>query len=73
MSWALSATGRRNTLTNLKASNLISTILLSQANNGARGNAATKIVMKPNCITTKYIHSYITYLVNIFKTNVYEW
>jgi len=51
MSWARSATGRCSTLTNLKASNLISIMLLSQANNGASGKAATKIVMKPNCIT----------------------
>ena len=51
ISCARSATGRRSTLTNLKASNLISTMLLSQANNGASGKAATKIVMKPNCMT----------------------
>ena len=46
-----SAIGRRSTVINLKASNLISTMLLSQANNGASGKAATKIVMKPNCMT----------------------
>ena len=51
ISWARSATGRRSTLTNLKASNLISMMLLSQANNGASGKAATKMVMKPNCMT----------------------
>ena len=54
ISWERSATGRRSTLINLKASNLISMMLFSQANNGASGKAATKMVMKPNCITKIY-------------------
>ena len=37
--------------TSLLASNRISIQLFSKANNGARGKAATKIVMKPNCST----------------------
>ena len=59
ISCALSATGRRSTLTNLNASSLISMTLLSQANNGASGKAATKIVMKPNCMTdnTEQLHN----------------
>ena len=69
MSWERSATGRRSTLTNLKASNLISTMLLSQANNGASGKAATKIVMKPNCMTENvYMHVNTT-----FKTINLRW
>ena len=51
MSWARSATGRRVSHTNFWASMRISSQLLRSANNGASGNAATKIVMKPNCNT----------------------
>lgn len=45
---ARSATGRRYSHTNLWASRRISTQLFRRAKSGARGNAATKIVMKPN-------------------------
>lgn len=51
MFWARSATGRRYSHTNLWASRRISTQLLRSANSGARGNAATKMVMKPNWST----------------------
>ena len=45
---ALSATALLVSQTNFWASSLISTQLLRRANRGARGKAATKIVMKPN-------------------------
>ena len=48
---ALSATARRVSQTNFWASSLISTQLLMRAKRGARGKAATKIVMKPNWST----------------------
>lgn len=51
ISWALSATGRRVSHTNLWASSRISTQLFSRANRGASGKAATNIVIKPNCST----------------------
>ena len=49
----LTPTGLLYEHTNFRASNLISKILLSKANRGARGNAATKIVTKPNCKTRR--------------------
>ena len=48
MSWARSAIGRLTSHTNLSESMRISKMLLASAKNGAKGNAATKIVMKPN-------------------------
>lgn len=51
MSWARSTTGRRYSVTNFWASKRISTQLLTRAKRGARGQAATKMVMKPNWIT----------------------
>ena len=48
---ARSATARRVSQTNFCASSRISTQLLSSAKKGARGKAATKMVMKPNCKT----------------------
>ena len=45
---ALSATALLVSQTNFWASSLISTQLLRRANRGARGKAATKIVMNPN-------------------------
>lgn len=48
---ARSATGRRYSHTNLWASRRTSAQLLSRAKSGARGNAATNIVMKPNWST----------------------
>lgn len=51
MSWARSATGRRYSHTNLRASRRISTQLLSRAKSGASGQAATKMVTNPNCST----------------------
>ena len=51
MSWALWATGLLQSFTILSESILISKILLARAKNGAKGKAATKIVMKPNWIT----------------------
>ena len=53
MSWALSAIGRLTSHTNLSESIRISKMLLASAKNGAKGNAATKIVMKPNWRTFK--------------------
>lgn len=47
----LTPTGLLYEHTNFRASSLISKTLLSKANRGARGNAATKIVTKPNCRT----------------------
>ena len=51
----LSATALLVSQTNFWASSLISTQLLRRANKGARGKAATKIVMKPNWRTGNYI------------------
>ena len=48
MSCARCATGRRRSHTILSESMRISKTLLASAKNGAKGNAATKIVMKPN-------------------------
>lgn len=48
MSWARSAIGRLTSHTNLSESIRISKMLLASAKKGAKGNAATKIVMKPN-------------------------
>lgn len=56
MSVALAGIGLLHCVTNLYASSLISIILLSKASKGASGKAATKIVVKPNCITRKKIH-----------------
>ena len=53
MSCALSAIGRRTSLMNLSESIRISKMLFAKAKNGARGKAATKIVMNPNCMTAK--------------------
>lgn len=53
MFWARSATGRRYSHTNLCASRRISAQLLRRAKSGARGNAATKMVIKPNWRTAK--------------------
>ncbi len=50
MSWALTAIGRCNCVTNLLASDLISMTLFISAKSGARGKAATKIVTNPNWI-----------------------
>ena len=47
----LSARGLRKSVVNLRASNLISMMLLSRQHRGPRGNAATNIVRKPNCNT----------------------
>ena len=54
MSWARWATGRRRSHTILSESMRISKMLLARAKNGAKGNAATKIVMKPNWITVDW-------------------
>lgn len=48
---ARSATGLLYSHTNLWASRHISALLLSRAKSGARGNAVTKMVMKPNWST----------------------
>ena len=48
---ALSATALLVSQMNFWASSLISTQLFIKAKRGARGKAATKIVMKPNCST----------------------
>lgn len=47
MSSTRSASGRRDCVTILYASSLISAILLSSANKGANGKAATKSVTNP--------------------------
>lgn len=51
MSLACDGRGRRHCVTNLYASRRISMMLLINAKRGARGNAATKMVVKPNCKT----------------------
>lgn len=51
MSWARSTTGRRYSVTNFWASKRISIQLLMRAKRGARGHAATKMVMNPNWST----------------------
>lgn len=51
MSLAWEGRGRRHCVTNLNASKRISMMLLIRARRGARGNAATKMVVKPNCRT----------------------
>lgn len=53
MSCALSAIGLLTSHTNLSESILISKMLLARAKKGARGKAATKIVMKPNWRTVE--------------------
>lgn len=51
ISLAFVGTSLRSRLTILMASNRISMMLFRRANNGAKGNAATKIVVKLNWIT----------------------
>ena len=51
MSIARLDTGRLNCVTSLYASSRISMTLFRSANNGARGNAATNMVIKPYWIT----------------------
>lgn len=53
MSVARAGKGLRHWVTNLYASSLISMILFNKAKRGARGKAATKMVVKPNCKTVK--------------------
>lgn len=53
MSVARAGRGLLHWVTNLYASNLISMILFNKAKRGARGKAATKMVVKPNCKTGK--------------------
>ena len=53
MSWARCATGLLRSHTILSESIRISKMLLASAKNGARGNAATNMVMKPNWITVE--------------------
>lgn len=53
MSVARAGRGLRHWVTNLYASSLISMILFNNAKRGARGKAATKMVVKPNCKTVK--------------------
>ena len=64
---ALSATALRVSQTNFWASSRISTQLLRRAKSGARGKAATKIVMNPNWRTEKL--SVLSFISS--KTNVY--
>ena len=56
--WARSATGRWYSHTNLCASRRISTQLLRRAKSGARGHAATKMVMNPNWSTAEQRHCF---------------
>lgn len=53
MSLALTATGRRSSVTNFLASRRISMMLFSSANSGARGKEATNKVTKPNWMTAE--------------------
>lgn len=56
ISRARSGVGRRVATTYLYASTRISKILFTKAKSGASGNADTKRVTKPNCITkTRFI------------------
>lgn len=57
-SCALSAIGRLVSQMSLFESIRISKMLFASAKNGARGNAATKIVMNPNCITSNEKRNY---------------
>ena len=59
---ALSATGRRVSQRNFLASKRISTQLFNNANKGASGNAATKMVRKPNCKTVEKYNKLKIYL-----------
>lgn len=56
MSVARAGRGLLHWVTNLYASNLISIILFNKAKRGARGKAATKMVVKPNCKTVRQKH-----------------
>lgn len=56
MSVALAGRGLRHWVTNLYASSLISMMLFNKAKRGARGKAATNMVVKPNCKTVKGEH-----------------
>lgn len=53
MSFVFFGTMRRSKRNILMASSLISNMLLIRAKSGARGNAATNMVVKLNWITTK--------------------
>lgn len=65
---ARSAMGRLSCVINLLASTRISMMLLRSANNGASGNAAQKIVKKPNCSTARQI-TYSRHLTSPIKAN----
>ena len=67
MSWARCATGRRRSFTILSESMRISKMLLASAKKGAKGKAATKIVMKPNWITVDW--KFLA-LLNCMKTRL---
>ena len=69
---ARSATALRVSQINFCASNRISTQLLSRAKNGARGKAATKIVMKPNCSTEMKIIVIMTRDINQAQWDNFE-
>ena len=69
---ARSATALRVSQINFCASNRISTQLLSRAKNGARGKAATKIVMKPNCSTEMKIIVILTRDINQAQWDNFE-
>jgi len=84
MSIARLDTGRLNCVTSLYASSRISMTLFRSANNGARGNAATNMVIKPYWITemqqnhTKCIHTinkhfFVIHVINCrAKTMIYQ-
>lgn len=60
-------TGLLYMVNNFFASNLISKTLFNNAKNGAKGNAATKIVTNPYCSTVKKNFSYIYIYVCVIK------
>lgn len=73
MSFVFLGTRRRSRLTILMASSLISNMLLMRANKGARGNAATKMVVKLNWRTNdtgKNVLVDIT--VKMYKMHLYN-
>ena len=65
-------TSLRSRLTILMASRRISMMLLMRASNGARGNAATKMVVKLNWITAekrRSINQIYTHDIEVDETN----
>ena len=67
MSLVFLGTIRRSSCTILMASRRISKILLMSASRGARGNAATNMVVKLNCMTGNVREWHAYWVIHIFK------